>query len=232
MKHRTATLRVLGPAPHEEHGHLLIASADPAWLRHLRPVLQPCSAHSVDEVGDRVALEKALTQDVPDVLLVDLSTGTFSLDTLWIIRTLSPTTRTVFLTNLPDDNEALTALREGAAGYGSRQTEAGLLVAAIGLVRRGGIWVAPRVILQLIERLGAPHGSGRGHNGSGFLGLTPREHQIAELIASGAANKEIADRLHIEERTVKAHVSNIFPKVGVSNRVQLASYVWTRPKVQ
>lgn len=210
----------------------MVASSDQAWLKDLRPILQQRGAASVEEVGDRVALEKALTQDVPDVLVLDLATGTFSLDTMVVVRTLSPTTRTIFLASLPDDSEALTALREGAAGYGSRQTEAGLLVAAIGLVRRGGIWVAPEVILQLIERLGAPQGAGKCGNGDRFLGLTPREHQIAELVARGAANKEIADRLHIEERTVKAHVSNIFPKVGVSNRVQLASYVWTRPKVQ
>ena len=248
MKHRTATLRVLGRVPHGNgallreppvgatrapaYGHLLIASSDAAWQGQLRPVLRESGAQRVDGVEDRVALEKALTESVPDVLLLDLSTGTFSLETVWIIRTLSPTTRTIFLTNLPDDNEALTALREGAAGYGSRQTDAGLLLAAIGLVRRGGIWVGPRVILQLIERLGSRPSSKMCGNGERFRGLTPRECQIAELTASGAANKEIAGRLDIQERTVKAHLSNIFHKVGVSSRLQLASYVWTSPKVR
>jgi len=253
MKHHTATLRVLDRVPREAgraptrnalpaerpvgatrapaYGDLLLASSDAAWLRQVRHILLEGGAPRVEGVEDRVALEKALTEFAPDVLLLDPSTATFSLETVWIIRTLSPTTRTIFLTSRPDDSEALTALREGAAGYGSRQTDAGLLLAAIAVVRQGGMWVAPQVILRLIDEFASRH---RPYDNAAqrLLGLTAREGQIAELIASGATNKEIGGRLRIQERTVKAHLSAMFHKLGVSNRHQLASYFWTRAKVQ
>jgi two-component system nitrate/nitrite response regulator NarL len=250
MKHHTADLRVLGRVPSRAptgtalpvarpvgatrapaYGDLLLASSDAAWRRQLRYLLRECGASRVEGVEDRVALEKALTEFVPDVLLLDPSTATFSLETVWIIRTLSPTTRTIFLTSRPDDSEALTALREGAAGYGSRQTDPGLLLAAIAVVRQGGIWVAPQVILRLIDEFASRHRP-CDNAAQRLLGLTAREGQVAELIASGATNKEIAGRLGIQERTVKAHLSAMFHKLGVSNRHQLASHFWTRAKVQ
>jgi two-component system, NarL family, nitrate/nitrite response regulator NarL len=252
MKHGTATLRVLGRAPREAGkapmasalpverpvgasrtaacGDLLLASSDAAWVRHLQPILQERGMRRVKGVEDRVALEKALTEFTPDVLLLDPSAGAFSLESVWIIRTLSPTTRTIFLTTRPDDAEALAALREGAAGYGPRHTDEGLLLAAIGMVRQGGIWVAPQIVLRLVDEFASRRRS--SGNAPRLPGLTAREGQVAELTASGATNKEIAGRLRIEERTVKAHLSNTFHKLGVSNRLQLASYFWTRPKVQ
>lgn len=246
MKHPSATVRVLGRAQPDAlplrqpvgangataHGHLLLASSDVAWLRQLRHLLLGFGAKRIDAVEDAVALEKTLTEQAPDVLLLDLSTGTFSLDSVWAVRTLSPSTRTILLASLPDDGEAVRALREGAAGYGPRETAPDLLLAAIGLVRQGGIWVAQRIILRMIERFTSRPGAGMRGDRERLRGLTARECQIAELTASGASNKEIADRLHVRERTVKAHLSNIFQKLGVSSRLQVASYFWTRSTVQ
>jgi two-component system, NarL family, nitrate/nitrite response regulator NarL len=214
------------------YGDMLVASADPAWLRQLRPLLRASGTQRVEAVEDQGALEKTLTEHAPQVLLLDLAGGAFSIETVWVVRTLSPTSRTILLASPPDDGEAVRALREGAAGYAAKDTEPDLLIAAIGLVRQGGTWVPPRTMLRLIEDFAARNSARPPGTHGRVPRLTRRESEVAELTASGAPNKEIADRLNIEERTVKAHLSNIFQKLGLSSRLQLASYVWTRPKVQ
>lgn len=150
--------------------------------------------------------------------------GLGGLERLRTIRALSPATRTILLVDSPDDASAVHALKEGARGYCSRGTDPGLLIRAVRLVREGEIWVGRKVILQLVEELAALHGPRAGRGDGRLRRLTPRERQISSLIAAGASNKEIADRLAITERTVKAHLTNIFQKLGLSGRLHLAIF--------
>ncbi|MFQ5899158.1 MAG: LuxR C-terminal-related transcriptional regulator [Candidatus Methylomirabilia bacterium] len=207
---------------------LLIASSDSVWRRRLAQSLRRGrEVGRIREAEDRAGVENALAKLTPRVLLLDLPMEGFSgLDSLQTIRTLSPTTRTILLVSSPDDVEAVRCLKEGAAGYCSRKTESALLLKAVSLVRKGEIWVGRKVIRYLTQELAALHGKPAGKAQERLRLLTQRERQIARLIGTGASNKEIADRLSITERTVKAHLTNIFQRLGISSRLHLAIFAF------
>ncbi len=211
---------------------LLIASSDPALRRRVtRSLRREPDLGGIREAKDRARLERALTKLSPLVLLLDVPLkGPGQLESLQRIRALSPTTRTILLVDSPDDSMAVRALKEGARGYCSRKTDPELLLRAIRLVRDGEIWVGRKVIHQLIEELTAVHGTRVRKAGTRFRLLTQRERQICSVIAAGASNKEIAERLSITGRTVKAHLTNIFQKLGLSTRLQLAIYALEVPR--
>jgi len=115
------------------------------------------------------------------------------------------------------------ALADGASGYLLKDATPEDLSQAINVAMSGsGNVLSPRVIQNLFEEHEA---SGREHGTNGRRGeynLTQREHDILELLAEGRANREIAGRLYLSEKTVKAHLAAIFRKLGVTNRTQAA----------
>ena len=115
------------------------------------------------------------------------------------------------------------ALADGASGYLLKDATLEDLSQAINVALSGsGNVLSPRVIQNLFEEHEA---SGREHGANGRRGeynLTQREHDILELLAEGRANREIAGRLYLSEKTVKAHLAAIFRKLGVTNRTQAA----------
>ncbi|PYN82880.1 MAG: DNA-binding response regulator [Candidatus Rokuibacteriota bacterium] len=205
---------------------VLIASADRALRRRLAQSLaRERGLRRLREAGDRAEIERLVPQLTPVVLLLDLPLpGYAGLESLRAIRGLSPTTRTVLLVARPDDADAVAALKQGASGYCSRRSEPGLLRRALQRVRAGEIWVGRSVTGHLLEELAAlSHRRGPGAP-ERLRRLTAREREIVALVAAGASNKEIAQRLAIAERTVKAHLTSIFQKLGVSSRLHLAVY--------
>jgi two-component system, NarL family, nitrate/nitrite response regulator NarL len=205
---------------------LMIASADPGLRNRLAEAFaRERGLRRLHEAGDRAETERLVARLAPPVLLLDLPLpGYAGLESLEAIQALSPTTRTIVLVARPEDSDAVTALKQGARGYCSRQSEPDLLRRAVQQVRDGEIWVGRSVTSQLLEELtavstrrapGAPRRLAR---------LTRRERELVALVAAGASNKEIADRLSIAERTVKAHLTSIFSKLGVSSRLHLAVY--------
>lgn len=205
---------------------LLIASSDGRLRRRL--VLhfrREPGLRWIHEAKDRAEVERALPKLTPSVLLLDLPMKGFrGPESLRSIQALSPTTLTILLVESPDDSAALQALKEGARGYCSRNTEPLLLRKAVQLVRKGEIWVGRSVAVHLLEELTALHARRARPADQRLVRMTGREREIVRLIAAGASNKEIADRLSITERTVKAHLTNIFRKLGVSSRLHLAIY--------
>jgi len=146
----------------------------------------------------------------------------------------NPATRTIFFTDHLDDNEGIAVLKAGARGYCSKKIGGASLKKAVGAVKKGEHWIARRLISLLIERL---MGSAPSRN-NGFMNrdkpvssaeptsaLSPREHDVASMIAIGEQNKIISSHLSISEKTVKAHLTNIFKKLGLSSRTQLALLV-------
>jgi DNA-binding NarL/FixJ family response regulator len=129
--------------------------------------------------------------------------------------------RVVLMTATPAEADAFQALNAGAVGYCHSESapeqlrEIGLVVA------HGGLWMPP----ELVQRLMAlslrvqPQSTGTGPD---LDALTPRERDVALQVAQGASNREIAESLAITERTVKAHLSAVFEKLGARDRVQLA----------
>jgi DNA-binding NarL/FixJ family response regulator len=179
------------------------------------------------EARDRARLELLFTELKPRVVLLDLALpGLRGAEDLVALQRLSPASRIVLLAATPSEPEGLAAFRAGARGYCHREIDPGLLAKAVEVVQKGEIWAGRALISRLVEALAArtrqagQAAATRKH--PRLAVLTRREREIALLVAGGGANKEIAARAGVTERTVKAHLTTIFRKLGVSDRLRLA----------
>jgi DNA-binding NarL/FixJ family response regulator len=162
----------------------------------------------------RAAIE-AVAQHRPDVVLMDLSMPVMDgVDATAAIARQFPDVKVVILTSFSEQARVMAALEAGAEGYVLKHADPEHILAAIDAVSRGGAPIDPQVARVLLDarRLGpADHGS-----------LTDREAEVLGLVRAGLANKQIARRLDISERTVKAHLTKIFQTLGVTDRTQAA----------
>lgn len=135
---------------------------------------------------------------------------------------LAPASRIFLLSDQPDHEEGFAFLKLGIVGYGNSYISAERLAEAVHVITSGGVWLGQKIIQQLI--LEAYKNSGKNvENIEGTLAvLTPKERRVADLVARGETNLEIAADLAISERTVKAHLTSIYEKVHVGNRLSLA----------
>jgi two-component system, NarL family, nitrate/nitrite response regulator NarL len=136
----------------------------------------------------------------------------------------SPDNRFFLLSDRPDDDEGLFFLKQGIVGYGNAYISRARLTEAVRVISSGSVWVGRKVIQRLIAEV---HARAQGNGsppeaGQGIKGLTPREREIAGLIAKGRSNPEIASELRITERTVKAHLTSVYEKTKTGNRLGLA----------
>ncbi|QIG46066.1 response regulator transcription factor [Nocardioides anomalus] len=158
-------------------------------------------------------------ETAPDVVLMDLSMPV--LDGVEATRRLLrevPTARVVVLTSFADTARVQEALRAGAVGYLLKDSEPATLLAAVRSAAAGSGPIDPRVTAALLEPTAAQDEDAEA--------LSPREREVLELVAQGLANKQIARRLGITERTVKAHVGSLFRRIGVADRTSAA--LWAR----
>jgi DNA-binding NarL/FixJ family response regulator len=154
----------------------------------------------------------------PDVLLLDLSMP--DLDGIGVTRALaqaSPATKVVIFTSFSDRDGIVGALDAGAVGYLLKDAEPGEILAAIRAAARGEAPLAPRAAAALLQ---ARHD--RQLAPASVADLTPRELDVLRLVIEGQANKQIARRLGISEKTVKGHLTNVFQRIGVTDRTQAA----------
>jgi len=181
----------------------------------------------VGEAGDgREVLEKVHELD-PDVLLLDLRMP--NLDGLSALQTLQQTnkrTKVIILTASEDKNEFVQAMKLGCSGIVLKQTAPELIVKSIRKVNGGEIWLDSHTTAAVMRQFAAPgdlaaSGSGKTRERSP---LSQREREIVQLVAQGYKNKEMAEKMFISEQTVKNHLHNIFDKLGVSDRLELALY--------
>lgn len=128
----------------------------------------------------------------------------------------------VVLSNVPEDEQGLAALAAGAAGYCSALTLPAVLRQVAWVVEHGGLWVGPQLMRRLMQGLAARNDSSAP---PALACLSQRERQVAEAAARGATNKEIARVMGITERTIKAHLSAAYEKLGVRDRMQLSLLV-------
>jgi DNA-binding NarL/FixJ family response regulator len=128
----------------------------------------------------------------------------------------------VVLSNVPEDDQGMAALAAGASGYCSALTLPTVLHQVAGVVEHGGLWVGPQLMRRLMQGLAARNSDTPEPD---LDRLSQRERQVAVEVARGATNKEIARALNITERTVKAHLTAAFEKLGVRDRMQLSLVV-------
>jgi two-component system, NarL family, nitrate/nitrite response regulator NarL len=154
----------------------------------------------------------------PDVVLVDTASVSVP-DGLRALAAALPNASIVAV-GVPDDEESVVALLEaGAAGYVTAEQPLADLVAAVEAAMQGELQLPPRMAAALARRMAAlAAGENRDTNDDA---LTPRQREIAVLIADGLSNKQIARRLSIEHATVKNHVHSILVKLAVSRRDQV-----------
>ena len=139
----------------------------------------------------------------------------------------------IAMTRNPAMDELRVALGQGARGYVHAVSAPVLLRQAAEVVQGGGMWLPPEVVNGVVRALsGAASGSGdmTSSMDAALAGLSDRERAVAEAVATGLSNKEVARRLGITERTVKAHLSAVFRKLGLRDRMQLAVRLRAAPQ--
>src|SRR5579885_2773622 len=171
-----------------------------------------------------------LQQYTPDILLLDLKMpGLDGLATLQRLQAVKNKTRVIVLTASDDKNEFVQAMKLGTSGIVLKQTATELLIKSIRKVHAGEIWLDSTTTAAVIRQFVAseesppspPPPQPRDRERSP---LSQREREIVALVAQGFKNKEMAEKMFISEQTVKNHLHNIFDKLGVSDRLELALY--------
>lgn len=184
----------------------------------------------VAEAGDGREILQMVQECEPDVLLLDLRMP--NMDGLAVMRNLQQlnlNTRVIILTASEDKNEFVNAMKLGCSGIVLKQTSPELIVKSIRKVHAGEIWLDSHTTAAVMRQFAAtpseapPAGSG-APKGRERSPLSAREREIVMLVAQGYKNKEMAEKMFISEQTVKNHLHNIFDKLGVSDRLELALY--------
>jgi DNA-binding NarL/FixJ family response regulator len=174
-------------------------------------------------VGEAGTAEEALSRippTRPDVAVLDvrLPDGN-GVEVCRDVRARNPEIRCLMLTSFADDEALFQSIMAGASGYVLKQIRGADLLDAIRRVAAGQSLLDPAITAQVLERLR------RGNEEDERLAhLTPQERNILELIAEGLTNRQIAERVHLAEKTVKNYVSNLLAKLGMERRTQAAVY--------
>ena len=182
-------------------------------LLDTEPDMDPVGAAS-----DGAEAVRLVGETSPDVVLMDLRMpGVDGIEAIRQIKDRYREVQIVILTTYDDDQYIVRGLRAGARGYLLKDTARSVLFETIRAAARGESLLSAAVVDKVVAHL-ADHG--RRPQPVQTEKLSPREAQVLALLAEGAANKEIARQLDISERTVKAHVTGIFNKLGAGSRAE------------
>lgn len=173
----------------------------------------------IGQASEGKACLSIMNEVKPDIVLLDINMPNINgLETLKIIKKENPSQKVLMLTIHNEIEYLLKAMELGANGYILKDSEYATLRKAIFTIYKGETYIEPSLTPDMKERLNKQNGLSEDEI------LTKREVDVLKLLAEGLFNKEIAYRLNISEKTVKNHVSNIFKKIGVSDRTQAAVY--------
>jgi DNA-binding NarL/FixJ family response regulator len=176
----------------------------------------------VGEAADGEETVRLVPKLNPHVLLLDLSLPKVNgLEALRELSKLEIQTRTIVLTAEIESDQIVEALQLGAHGIVLKSSAVEVLRKSIRCVNDGQYWVGQEGVSGLIQALRTMKPSISSSAGRADFGLTSREKQVLTLIGAGYTNKDLARELSISENTAKHHVTNIFDKLGVSNRLEL-----------
>ncbi|HEY8816063.1 MAG TPA: response regulator transcription factor [Candidatus Dormibacteraeota bacterium] len=177
----------------------------------------------VEVVGQAIDGQDAVKQAAklkPDVVLMDLKMpGVDGIEATRQITEADPSIKVLILTTFETDSNVIQALKAGASGYVLKDSSADAITSSIVAVVSGERVMAGAVANRVLEML-----TGTTTPKQFYDGLTNREIEILKLLANGMANKQIAYRLSISEKTVRNHVSNTYEKLGIYDRSQAVLY--------
>lgn len=178
----------------------------------------------VGEAADGLAALDEIARRRPDVILMDIRMPRMNgiTATREVLRR-DPGARIIVLTTFDADAEVLGALESGAHGYLLKDTPPRELIAAVHHVAQGRMSLSPTITRQVVAAATRPSAAGPDPDAVARIArLSPREREVADAVARGLANGEIARELHLSLPTVKTHVRRIMEKLPADNRTQIA----------
>ena len=206
---------------------ILLASASQEMLARWK--FSASGFNEVQSVTDSASLDRQLARRRPQILLLDHDLPGLNIpEGISDLAKSSPDTRIICLTPTLSEDGEWQLFRAGARGCCPRDIEPAQLQRVVGAVRQGELWMRRTLTSRLLNELGIATLKKQQikQAASDLLrNITRREHEIATLVGNGESNKQIARRLEITERTVKAHLTEIFRKLNVADRLKLALLV-------
>ncbi|MBB2749018.1 UNVERIFIED_ORG: DNA-binding NarL/FixJ family response regulator [Microbispora rosea subsp. rosea] len=203
----------------------LLVDDEPLIRAGLRFIIESASdVEVVGEAEDGNQAVDAVRRLGPDVVLMDVRMPRYDgLAATGAIRRLARAPAVIILTTFDSDEHIFTALEAGACGFLLKDTSPHDLIRAIRLAHGGDSMLSPQVTRRLIHRLTTDQPIRRRRDALARLeALTVREREVLTEVGLGRSNTEIAARLNMSEATVKSHISHLFDKLAVTNRVQVA----------
>lgn len=202
--------------------HVVVRSA----LRALIDSQQHLAA--VGEAGNRKEALEIAEREQPDIILLDLELDNESgLDLITDLLQAVAGTRVVVLTGVRDPQVHQRAVSLGALGIVQKDRAFEVLLRAIERVNAGETWLDPSLMARVLSEMSRSNKNKKDNpEEMKIASLTEREREVLQLIGQGLKNKEIADKLFISEWTVRHHITSIFSKLEVSDRVELILYAY------
>lgn len=180
--------------------------------------LQPDMTVVAQAQNGREALQR-IAEFSPDVALLDINMPELNgVDATREITAKFPDTRVLILTMYRDDDYVFNAIKAGANGYLLKEVELDELLSSIRAVARGEAVISPAIAARVLNELRAPADPSPPDD------LSERDVEILALVGTGLSNQQIADRVHLSERTVRNRLSLIFKRLNVKNRTEAALY--------
>ncbi|HZP02823.1 MAG TPA: response regulator transcription factor [Terriglobia bacterium] len=206
---------------------VLIADDHPILRDGLRKLIDANQDMTVvGEAGDGVEAVRLARRLKPDILLLDVAMPRKDgMDVLRDLLNSGLSVRTILLTAAVERRQVVEALQLGACGVVLKESSTELLIKSIRSVMAGQFWLEQGSVADLVQALRDSALPGTSSPERRKFSLTARELEIIKTIVAGYTNKDIAEKFSLSEHTVKHHLTNIFDKLGVSNRLELALFV-------
>lgn len=209
---------------------ILLVAQDPELIGRCRRAVS--AEHQLEVSEDIAGLTEKIGALAPIVVLLDAALLERPIERQVAQAVAAAgTARVIVLTEVFQEDEEIALLKAGAKGCCRRGIDPESLERVINVTQSGGVWVTrsllPRLVTELRRYAGAVPAAGKPTASKPkpavdkLASLSTREREIARLIVDGATNKEVAAALQISERTVKGHLSNVFQKLGVTDRLKL-----------
>lgn len=210
---------------------VFLADAHPIVLEGLKGFLnQQPGIEVVGEACDGMDAIDRIAQTVPDVVLLDLKMPRVDgLTVLRSVQTRAPNSKVILFTSTENKEDFVEAMKLGCCGILQKDASVTMIEKSIHKVHEGEIWLDSNTTAAVFRSFASPTSEFPNSHVNGKLPreraqLSQREREIIILIAQGYKNKEIAEKMFITEQTVKNHLHNVFDKLGVSDRLELALY--------
>lgn len=181
----------------------------------------------VDEAGNGAEAVAAAEREQPDIILLDIAlAGEDGLELLPRLSSVAPRARALVLTSATDHETHARAMRLGAMGLVSKDKVGAVLIKAVEKVYEGEVWFDRATMGSVLSELSRGGGGDADPEAGKIAALTEREREVVSLLCEGLKNRQIGERLFISETTVRHHLTSIFGKLGVADRLDLLLYAF------